>query len=114
MAKSLIVLHASPEATGNRALTAVRLAGALMADDKDVVLFLVEEGARLADPKLAEDNPCRNLFYEMMDAGMQVFVCGSTMRKMGWEEGYLLPGVSKGSMKALSAQMTQAHEIITL
>lgn len=113
MAKSLIVLHASPEAADNRALTAVRLAGALLADDKDVVLFLVEEGARLADPKLPEDNACRGLFYEMMDVGMQVFVCGSTMRKMGWEEGYPLPGVTKGSMKVLSALMTEADKIVT-
>ena len=64
MAKSLIVLHAAPQAADNRALTAIRLAGALLADDKEVDLVLVEDGARLADPELAEDNPCQPLFHE--------------------------------------------------
>ena len=113
MAKSLIILHAAPDVSDNRALTAVRLAGALLADDKEVILFLVEEGARLADPKLDESNHCRNLFYEMMEVGMQVFICGATLRKMGWEETYLLPGVTKGSMKVLSTLTTQASEIVT-
>ena len=113
MLKSLIILHAAPDVPDSRALTAIRLAGALLADDKEVILFLVEDGAKLADPKLDENNHCRNLFYEMMELGMQVFICGATMRKMGWEETYLLPGVSKGSMKVLSALMTQASEIVS-
>ncbi|MFA5170456.1 MAG: DsrE family protein [Sulfuriferula sp.] len=112
MTKSLIVLHAAPDATDNRALTAVRLAGALLADNKEVSLFLVEDGAKLADPKLSADNACRGLFYEMMEVGMQVVMCGATMRKMGWEESDLL-GVTKGSMKALSALMTEADEIVS-
>ena len=114
MAKSLIILHSSPDTTDNRAFTAMRLAGALLADDKGVVLFLVEDGAKLADPKLDENNACRDLFYEMMDSGMQVLLCGATMRKMGWEENQLLPSVTKSSMKALSALMAEADDIITL
>lgn len=113
MTRTLIILHAAPDAPDNRAFTAVRLAGAMLADNKDVQLFLVEEGARLADPKLPEDNPCRALFYELMDVGMQVFVCGGTMRKFGWDEGYPLPGVQKSSMKALSGLLSEADEAIT-
>jgi uncharacterized protein involved in oxidation of intracellular sulfur len=113
MPKALIVVHAAPDAPDNRAFTALRLAGALLADSKDVYLFLVEDGARLADPKLAADNPCRALFYELLDVGLDVQVCGNTLKKLGWEEAYLLPGVHRGSMKALSALMTDADEIIT-
>ncbi|MHB1678055.1 MAG: DsrE family protein [Sulfuriferula sp.] len=113
MAKSLIILHASPEAADNRALTALRLAGALIADDKEVTLFLVEQGAMLADPKFSKDNACHSLFYEMIEVGLQVLVCGATMRKMGWEEAVLLSGVSKSSMKALSALMTEATEMVS-
>ena len=114
MANSLIVLHAASQAVDNRALTAIRLAGALLADDKEVDLFLVEDGARLADPELAEDNPCQPLFHEMIAVGMRVFVCGFTMRKLGWEENMLSPGIARGSMKMLSALMSQAKEIVTL
>ena len=84
-----------------------------MADNKDVTLFLVEEGAKLADPALSENNPCRDLFYELLDSGLQVFVCGATMRKLGWDEGYPLPGVTRSSMKALSSLMTETDEIVT-
>lgn len=111
--KALIVLHAAPDAPDCRALTALRLAGALLADNKDVHLFLVEDGARLADPKLSEDNPCRALFYELLDVGLDVQVCGGTMKKLGWDQTYPLPGITRSSMKALSGLMSEADEIIT-
>jgi len=113
MPRALIVLHAPPDVPDCRALTALRLAGAMLADNKDVNLFLVEDGARLADPKLDADNPCRALFYELLDVGLDVQVCGNTMKKLGWDEGYQLPGIHRGSMKALSALMSVADEIIT-
>lgn len=52
MTQALIILHAAPDAPDNRGYTAIRLAGAMLADNKDVQLFLVEDGARLADPEL--------------------------------------------------------------
>lgn len=113
MSRALIVLHAPPDAADCRALTALRLAGALLADNKDVSLFLVEDGARLADPKLGAESPCCALFYELLDVGLDVQVCGNTLKKLGWDEAYLLPGVHRGSMKALSVLMTEADEIIT-
>ena len=113
MRKTLLILHASPLASDQRALTALRLAGALLADNKEVRVFLVEEGAKLIDPQLAGDNPCRGLFYELLDVGLEVQVCGATLRKLGWDEGYLLPGVQKSSMKALSGLMTEADEIVS-
>lgn len=113
MTQALIVLHAAADAPDNRALTALRLAGALMADNKDVALFLVEAGAKLADPALDADNPCHSLFYELLEVGMQVYVCGATMRKLGWEQEHLPADVQRSSMKALSGLMTAAEEIIS-
>jgi uncharacterized protein involved in oxidation of intracellular sulfur len=113
MAKTLIILHAGPDTPDCRAFTALRLAGALLADSKDVHLFLVEDGARLVDPKLSADNPCRALFYELLDVGLDVQVCGGTMKKLGWDQTYPLPGISKSSMKALSTLMSEADEVVT-
>lgn len=112
MTKALIILHAAPDAPDNRSYTAIRLAGAMLADNKDVCLFLVEDGVRLADPELAADNPSRSLFHEMLDVGLEVRACGGTLRKLGWEEGYPLPGVKKSSMKGLSALISEADEIV--
>jgi len=113
MSRALIVLHAPPDTPDCRALTALRLAGAMLADNKDVHLFLVEDGARLADPELGAENPCRALFYELLDVGLDVQVCGGTMKKLGWDEAYPLPGIHRSSMKALSALMSAADEIVT-
>ncbi len=113
MAKALIIVHAPPAAPDCRALTALRLAGALLADGKEVCLFLVEEGARLADPALGADNPCRALFYELLDAGLEAQVCGGTLKKFGWDQAYPLPGIGRRSMKALSALMSEADEIVS-
>lgn len=70
MTKALIIVHTAPDAPDCRALTALRLAGAMLAENKDVELFLVEDGVRLADPRLNEDNASRVLFYELLDAGL--------------------------------------------
>lgn len=112
-AQALIVLHASPHAPDCRALTALRLAAAMLADYKDVHLFLVEDGVRLADPQLSADHPCRALFYELLDAGLDVQACGGTMNKLGWDQAYPLPGIKRSSMKALSALLSEADEIVT-
>lgn len=113
MTQALIILHAAPDAPDNRGYTAIRLSGAMLADNKDVHMFLVEDGARLADPELPADNPCRELFYELLDVGLDVQVCGGTMRRLGWEDGYPLPGVKKSLMKGLSTLISEADEAIT-
>ncbi len=113
MRKALVILHAAPLAADQRALTALRLGGALMADSKQVCLFLVEEGLRLIDPQLAADHPCRALFRELIELDLDVQVCGATLRKMGWDERDLPAGVQKSAMKALSALMTDADEIVS-
>lgn len=112
MTHALIILHAAPDAPDNRGYTAIRLAGAMLADSKDVHLFLVEDGVRLADPQLAQDNPSRALFYELLDVGLEVQACGGTLRRLGWEDGYPLPGVKKSSMKGLSTLISEADEVI--
>lgn len=113
MTKALIIVHAAPDAPDCRALTALRLAGAMLAEDKDVQLFLVEDGVRLADPKLSESSPCRALLYELMDCGLKVLACGGTLGKFGWEDGYPLPGVTKSSMKVLSTLISSADEVVS-
>ena len=113
MRKTLVILHAAPLAADQRALTALRLSGALLADSKQVCLFLVEDGLRLIDPQLAADHPCRALFQELLEVDIDVQVCGATLRKIGWDERDLPSGVQKSSMKALSALMTDADEIVS-
>lgn len=113
MRETLLILHASPQAADRQAYTALRLARALLPDNKEVQLFLVEDGAELIDPQLSADNPCSRPFYELLDVGLAVQVCGASLRKMGGNGGYLLPGTQRGSMIVLSALMREADGIPT-
>ncbi len=114
MKKAVIILHSSPYAPDKRAWTALRLGGAMLADNKEVCLFLVEEGAQLADANLPADDPCRLLFKELMDVGLAVEICGATLKKLGWEEAALAPGINRSSMKNLSTLLSDATEVVTL
>ncbi len=113
MSKALVILHTAPDQPDYRALTALRLSGAMLAEGKEVCVFLVEGGVRLADPQLDATNPCRALFYELLDVGLDVQVCGGTLKKLGWDHGYLLPGITPSSMKGLSSLMSAADEIVS-
>jgi sulfur relay (sulfurtransferase) complex TusBCD TusD component (DsrE family) len=110
---ALIILHADPDMRDGRALTALRLAGAMLADEKHVRLFLVEGGARLLDPALPADDPCCDLFHQLMEVGLDVQVCGATLRKLNWDESGLPRGVEKSSMKGLSGFVSEADEVVS-
>lgn len=113
MRNALIILHSTPESSDGRALTAVRLAGAMLADGKEVTLFLVEGGLQLASTENVKDNPAKALFAELVEAGMAVQACGKSMRDIGWTEKDLPSGVSKSSMKMLSTLLSAADEVVS-
>ncbi|MEK8090765.1 DsrE family protein [Thermithiobacillus plumbiphilus] len=113
MRNALIILHSAPESGDGRALTAVRLAGAMLADGKEVTLFLVESGLQLANTENITDSPAKALFSELVEAGMAVHVCGKSMRDIGWTEENLPSGVSKSSMKMLSTLLSAADELVS-
>lgn len=113
MRNALIILHSAPESGDGRALTAVRLAGAMLADGKEVTLFLVEGGLQLANSRNNMDNPAKTLFVELVEAGMAVHACGKSMRDLGWAEKDLPSGVSKSSMKMLSTLLSAANEVVS-
>ncbi|MGE4126288.1 MAG: DsrE family protein [Pusillimonas sp.] len=52
MSKALIILHAGPDEANPRADTAVRLAGVMLADNKDVRLFLAGQGVLMLTDKI--------------------------------------------------------------
>ena len=40
-------------------------------------------------------------------------ILGATLTKLGWNEGFLLPGVGRGSMKILSTLLSGTDEAVT-
>ncbi|MEY2343340.1 DsrE family protein [Acidithiobacillus sp. IBUN Pt1247-S3] len=104
MTIALIVLHAGPHSTNPRADTAVRLAGAMLADNKEVRMFLAGEGVLLL--KQPPD-----LLLELLALGLEVQCCGSSLQAQGMKQ--LPDGVQKSSMKGLSSWMTEADEVLS-
>ncbi|EGQ60891.1 hypothetical protein GGI1_03261 [Acidithiobacillus sp. GGI-221] len=83
MTIALIVLHAAPEADNPRADTAVRLAGAMLAEGKEVRLFLAGQGIGLLAPAREFAKSTRALFLELLDLGLTVQCCGTSLKKPG-------------------------------
>ncbi|MBU2755177.1 DsrE family protein [Acidithiobacillus sp. CV18-2] len=99
----LILLHAAPEAENPRADTAVRLAGAMLAENKEVRMFLAGKGVLLL-----KEPP--DLFHELLELGLEVQCCGSSLKAQGIE---VLPdSVKKSSMKGLSTWISAADETV--
>lgn len=110
MTVALIILHAAPEAENPRADTAVRLAGAMLAEGKDVRLFLAGPGVRLLFPSSSATESTQVLFRELLELGLEVQCCGSSLKAQGMET--LPTGVSKSSMKGLSGWISAADEVV--
>jgi uncharacterized protein involved in oxidation of intracellular sulfur len=110
MSQALIILHAGPEEENPRADTAVRLAGAMLADNKEVRLFLAGQGVLiLRDWDKTRDN-VHSLLGELLELGLEVQCCGSSLKAQAIET--LPSGVSRSSMKGLSSWISAADEVV--
>ena len=110
MTTALITLHAAPELANPRADTAVRLAGAMLADGKDVRLFLAGEGVLLLKGAETAGDSTHALLNELLELGLEVQCCGSSMQAQGIDA--LPKGVAKSSMKGLSAWISAVDEVV--
>ena len=110
MTVALIILHAAPEAENPRADTAVRLAGAMLADNKDVCLFLAGQGVLLLKHTDPASENARALLEELLELGLEVHCCGSSLKAQAVDT--LPTGVNKSSMKGLSAWASAADEVV--
>jgi uncharacterized protein involved in oxidation of intracellular sulfur len=110
MTVALIILHAGPDIENPRADTAIRLAGAMLADNKDVRLFLAGQGVQFLKHTDTTNDSTRALLGELLELGLEVQCCGSSLKAQAMET--LPTGVSKSSMKALSGWISTADEVV--
>ncbi|MBU2763368.1 MULTISPECIES: DsrE family protein [Acidithiobacillaceae] len=109
MTQALIVLHAALDPENPRADTAIRLAGAMLAEGKGVRLFLAGQGVLLLKKADTAEDSTHALLRELLEIGLEVQCCGSSLKAQGIQE--LPGGVEKGSMKGLSAWISAADEV---
>jgi uncharacterized protein len=82
----------------DRATVAFVVANAAVASEREVVVFLNIEGARLSQSGYADDihepgfAPLRELIHSFIDAGGKLYVCSPCFRKRALDEERLIPG----------------------
>ena len=73
----------------------------MLADGKDVRLFLAGEGVLLLKGAETAGDSTHALLNELLELGLEVQCCGSSLQAQGIDA--LPKGVNKSSMKGLSA-----------
>ncbi len=111
-----IIIQSGPYQADNKAWHALRFAGALLVEDIEVRLHLLEQGVELGRtghrvPEGMVD--LEALLKELMEYGIQVKACGMTLGDRGIEEGDLIPGIRKGSMKSLASWAKTSDHVLT-
>lgn len=111
-----IVIQNAPYKGDNKAWHALRFAGAALAEDMKVRMHLLDDGTQLARrnhqvPPGVTD--LEKLLRELMECGLQVSACGMSLQECQLDEHDLIPGIRKGSMKALAAWVNESDIVLT-
>jgi len=111
-----IIIQNAPYRADNKAWHALRFAGAALADDMTVRVHLLDDGAQLGRqghrvPDGAVD--LESLLSELIECGLHVRACGMALDGCGIREDELLPGIERGSMKALAAWVKDSDQVVT-
>jgi sulfur relay (sulfurtransferase) complex TusBCD TusD component (DsrE family) len=111
-----IIIQNAPYQPDNKAWHALRFAGAALAEDLNVRLHLLDNGVQVgrrghAVPQGAAD--LEKLLGELIACGLEVRACGMALDGCGIIEGDLIPGIEKGSMKALATWIKESDTVLT-
>jgi sulfur relay (sulfurtransferase) complex TusBCD TusD component (DsrE family) len=111
-----LIIQDPPYRPGDRAWHALRFAGAALADGCDVRVFFLGDGVmgarrEHAVPPGKED--VQALLRELMSVGLEVYACGRCLSLCCVDEGELMDGVRRGSMKILSALVSSSEHVLT-
>lgn len=110
-----IVIQCKPY-QDNRAWHALRFSGAALVEDMEVRLHLLDEGVELACR--GHDVPegvvnLEELPGELIECGVDTRSCGMSIDDYGINEQDMLPGIEKGSMKALAGWVKSSDHVLT-
>lgn len=114
--KILIIVHAPPYGS-ERCLSALRLAGALMATEPapQVELFLMSDATVVALPNQQDGTGqgLQALVEELVAHGVKILLCRTCALARGLAQLPLIPGTAIGTLADLSQATLQADKVIT-
>lgn len=117
MSKTItLIIQNAPYRADNKAWHALRFAGAALVEDLAVRVHLLDDGVNLGRrghvvPAGAAD--LEKLLIELIECGLQVRACGMALDGCGIAEGDLVPGIERGSMKALACWVKDSDAVLT-
>lgn len=112
----LVVTHSTDD--HDRSNAAVALAVSLVSEGADLALFFIFEGAFMVKKGVAETirgrnfAPVKDLWPELLEAGIPMYLCGACARTYEITEDVLVPGVRIVHLPSLAAEM-QDRETVT-
>lgn len=113
--KSLVLFVATTPYGQQNADTALLLAEAALAKGHRVRLFLSGDGVYVAQvgqrPSGIPNVPAAAI--RLMEAGLQIDLCGSCIRYRGLGQELLQPGAEPGSLKGLFAAVAEADAFVS-
>jgi uncharacterized protein involved in oxidation of intracellular sulfur len=115
--KIVLIVHAPPYGS-ERCLSALRVAGALMALDEDrpeVRVFLMSDATVLALPNQVDGatNGLQGMVETLVNHGVAIRVCRTCALARGIAELPLIPGTGIGTLADLAKSTLWADKVIT-
>lgn len=111
-----IIIQNAPYKADNKAWHALRFAGAALTEDMDVRVHLLDEGVRIGERNQTAPEGAvnlENLLAELIECGLSVRACGMALDGCGYQPESLIPGIERGSMKALAAWVKDSDTVLT-
>ncbi|MBI5040737.1 MAG: DsrE family protein [Gammaproteobacteria bacterium] len=111
-----IIIQNAPYQSDNKAWHALRFAGAALAEDMTVRVHLLDEGVRVGERNQTVPEGAvnlENLLAELIECGLTVRACGMALDGCGFQPEKLVPGIERGSMKALAAWVKDSDTVLT-
>jgi len=116
MSTITIVIQNAPYEENNKAWHALRFAGAALASDMDVRIHLLDDGVEVGRRGHQVPEGATNLeelLGELIECGLVVRACGMALDDCAIDEATMLPGIERGSMKALAEWVGSSDHVMT-
>ena len=115
MSTVTIVIQNAPYQSDNKAWHALRFAGAALTEDMVVRVHLLDDGVEVGrsnqQPPAGAVN-LEELLAELMECGLEVRACGMSLNDCAIDEAIMIPGIERGSMKALAAWVKDSDQVM--
>ena len=113
----IIIINNAPSST--KTWNALRLAAALIGQDEDVTIFLMNDGVFNAisnqqHPDEIKGQSTSTKIKELVDIGVKAYYCSQCLETRGIKGDQLIPEISKSNLPNLSLAIKESSKVISM